>query len=77
MDFENFYWGYNLSKINWCAYVIQQIKSCKVGWKMCDHDSPFFGPLTFLALLYVDRVKCTRFEVDRSINPIISEIKTN
>ncbi|MFS8023813.1 hypothetical protein Hanom_Chr16g01455931 [Helianthus anomalus] len=50
MNFENFYWGYNFSKINWCAYVIQQIKSCKVGWKRCDHDSPFSGPLTIAFL---------------------------
>ncbi|MFS8015213.1 putative papain-like cysteine peptidase superfamily [Helianthus anomalus] len=74
----------DFSKINWCAYVIQQIKSCKDGWKRCDPDSPFSGPLTLLALsyhfqffffitllLYVDRVKCTGLEVDRSINPIV------
>ncbi|KAJ0485815.1 hypothetical protein HanHA89_Chr14g0572631 [Helianthus annuus] len=61
----------DFSKINWCAYVIQQIKSCKDGWKRYDPDSPFSGPLTLLALLYVDRVKCTGLEVDRSINPIV------
>ncbi|MFS7999805.1 hypothetical protein Hanom_Chr12g01170841 [Helianthus anomalus] len=38
---------------------------------MCDPDSPFSGPLTLLALLYVDQVKCTGFEVDWSINPIV------
>ncbi|KAJ0840117.1 hypothetical protein HanPSC8_Chr14g0614891 [Helianthus annuus] len=40
----------DFSKINWCAYVIQQIKSCKDGWKRCDPDSPFSGPLTLLAV---------------------------
>ncbi|MFS7964450.1 hypothetical protein Hanom_Chr08g00750521 [Helianthus anomalus] len=61
----------DFSKINWCAYVIQQIKSCKDGWEMCDPDSPFSGPLMLLDLLYVNRVKCTGLEVDRSINPIV------
>ncbi|KAJ0474194.1 hypothetical protein HanHA89_Chr15g0626941 [Helianthus annuus] len=58
-------------KINWCAYLIQQIKSCKDGWKSCDPESPFSGPLTLLVLLYVDRVKCTGFPVDRTIYPIV------
>ncbi|XP_021995355.1 uncharacterized protein LOC110892504 [Helianthus annuus] len=61
----------DFSKINWCAYLIQQIKSCKDGWKSCDPESPFSGPLTLLALLYVDRVKCTGFPVDRTIYPIV------
>ncbi|MFS7918628.1 hypothetical protein Hanom_Chr03g00203361 [Helianthus anomalus] len=72
----------------WILKSFTQIKSCKDGWKRCDPDSPFSGPLTLLAvslffilplcffcvitqLLYVDRVKCTGLEVDRSINPIV------
>ncbi|KAI3742532.1 hypothetical protein L1987_60217 [Smallanthus sonchifolius] len=39
----------DLSDIDWCAYIIESIRDCKVGWKRCDPGSPFAGPLTILA----------------------------
>ncbi|KAI7756576.1 hypothetical protein M8C21_009886 [Ambrosia artemisiifolia] len=58
------------SELDWCGYVVEKLRRCKDGWTRCDKGSPFVGPLTVLALLYVDNVECKGMEVDHTVNPI-------
>ncbi|KAL8207941.1 hypothetical protein R6Q57_007353 [Mikania cordata] len=59
----------DLSKINWCSYVVDCIERCKFGW-LPNTKSPFKGALAILTLLYVDNVKCKGINVDHTIAPI-------
>ncbi|KAI3811285.1 hypothetical protein L1987_21006 [Smallanthus sonchifolius] len=59
----------DLSKFNWCAYVLSHIRNCKNRW-ISNTKSPFLGPLTILMLLYVDFVQCNGMNVDRSVSPL-------
>ncbi|KAI3762293.1 hypothetical protein L1987_52718 [Smallanthus sonchifolius] len=34
--------------IDWCDYIIENLKVCKIGWNRFDNNSPFSGPLTVL-----------------------------
>ncbi|KAK9053466.1 hypothetical protein SSX86_030100 [Deinandra increscens subsp. villosa] len=45
-------------EIDWCDYILQAMKECKIGWRRQDLSSPFAGPLAILALLYVDSFEC-------------------
>ncbi|KAL8200196.1 hypothetical protein R6Q57_011535 [Mikania cordata] len=35
-------------KIDWCDYIFESLKSCKIGWSRDENSSPFNGPLTIL-----------------------------
>ncbi|KAL8245554.1 hypothetical protein R6Q59_011812 [Mikania micrantha] len=59
----------DISKINWCSYVVDCIERCKLGW-LPNTKSPFKGALTILTLLYVDNVECQGMNVDHTIPPI-------
>ncbi|KAK1412697.1 hypothetical protein QVD17_34154 [Tagetes erecta] len=61
----------DFSNIDWCGYVVNSIKKCKVGWKRCCTKSPFRGALTILTLLYVDSIACP----DISVEPTLSAIE--
>ncbi|KAL8215876.1 hypothetical protein R6Q57_022713, partial [Mikania cordata] len=61
--------GTDFSKINWCAYVVNCIKKCKLGWTR-NTKSPFRGAITILMLLYVDSIECTGMIIDSSIRAI-------
>ncbi|KAK9062622.1 hypothetical protein SSX86_019810 [Deinandra increscens subsp. villosa] len=37
-------------EIDWCDYILQALKECKIGWRRQDLSSPFAGPLAILAL---------------------------
>ncbi|KAI3676541.1 hypothetical protein L1987_86152 [Smallanthus sonchifolius] len=56
--------------IDWCDYIIENLKVCKIGWNRFDNSSPFNGPLTVLTILYVDSVECRKMKVDYTINQI-------
>ncbi|KAI3829481.1 hypothetical protein L1987_03606 [Smallanthus sonchifolius] len=43
---------------------------CKVGWKRCDPGSPYAGPLTILALLYVESIDCKGMKGDGTIKAL-------
>ncbi|KAD3066953.1 hypothetical protein E3N88_34833 [Mikania micrantha] len=60
----------DFSKIDWCDYIFESIKSCKMGWSRDDNSSPFNGPLTILTLIYVDGFECKGISVDKKIEPI-------
>ncbi|KAL8267834.1 hypothetical protein R6Q59_001632 [Mikania micrantha] len=45
----------DFSKIDWCDYIFESIKSCKMGWSRDDNSSPFNGPLTILTGISVDK----------------------
>ncbi|GJX41857.1 hypothetical protein Tco_0256847 [Tanacetum coccineum] len=53
----------DLGKINWCEYVWRCLKKCKEGWKSDMSNSFFLGPITCLAMLYVDGTVCNEFNV--------------
>ncbi|KAL8193250.1 hypothetical protein R6Q57_026831 [Mikania cordata] len=59
----------DISKINWCSYIVDCIERCKYGW-LPNTKSPFKGALAILALLYVDNVQCKGMNVDHTIPPI-------
>ncbi|KAD3337316.1 hypothetical protein E3N88_32836 [Mikania micrantha] len=59
----------DISKVNWCSYIIDCIEKCKSGW-LPNTKSPFKGPLAVLTLLYVDNVKCKGMNVDHTKAPI-------
>ncbi|KAD4981750.1 hypothetical protein E3N88_18421 [Mikania micrantha] len=40
----------DFSQIDWCNYVFESIKSCKLGWSPDDNSSPFNGPLAILTV---------------------------
>ncbi|KAK9049238.1 hypothetical protein SSX86_031795 [Deinandra increscens subsp. villosa] len=57
-------------EIDWCDYILQALKECKIGWRRQDLSSPFAGPLAILALLYVDSFECEGITMDPSKNAI-------
>ncbi|KAD4982386.1 hypothetical protein E3N88_19057 [Mikania micrantha] len=59
----------DISKVNWCSYIIDCIEKCKYGW-LPNTKSPFKGPLAVLTLLYVDNVQCKGMNVDHTKAPI-------
>ncbi|KAI3675016.1 hypothetical protein L1987_84597 [Smallanthus sonchifolius] len=56
--------------IDWCDYIIENLKVCKIGWNRFDNSSPFNGSLTILTMLYVDSVECRKMKVNYTINQI-------
>ncbi|KAD4586549.1 hypothetical protein E3N88_24150 [Mikania micrantha] len=58
-----------ISKINWCSYVVDCVEKCKYRW-LPNTKSPFKGALAILTLLYVDNVQCKGMNVDHTIPPI-------
>ncbi|KAL8227414.1 hypothetical protein R6Q59_000120 [Mikania micrantha] len=60
----------DFSKIDWCDYIIECLRSCKIGWVRDDNSSPFNGPLTILTLIYVEGFECKGISVDKRIHPI-------
>ncbi|KAL8240544.1 hypothetical protein R6Q59_013899 [Mikania micrantha] len=60
----------DFSQIDWCNYVFESIKSCKLGWSLDDNSSPFNGPLAILTLLYVEGFECKGISVDKTVEPI-------
>ncbi|KAL8241591.1 hypothetical protein R6Q59_011893 [Mikania micrantha] len=41
------------SQIDWCNYVFESIKSCKLGWSPDDNSSLFNGPLAILTVCFM------------------------
>ncbi|KAL8214478.1 hypothetical protein R6Q57_003927 [Mikania cordata] len=60
----------NFSEIDWCDYIFENLRSCKIGWSRDDNSSPFNGPLTILTLIYVEGFECKGISVDKRIHPI-------
>ncbi|KAD3641993.1 hypothetical protein E3N88_31217 [Mikania micrantha] len=60
----------DFSKIDWCDYIFECLRSCKIGWARDDNSSPFNGPLTILTLIYVEGFECKGISVDKRIHPI-------
>ncbi|KAL8231463.1 hypothetical protein R6Q57_001241 [Mikania cordata] len=60
----------DFSQIDWCNYVFESIKPCKLGWSPDDNNSPFNGPLAILTLLYVEGFECKGISVDKTVEPI-------
>ncbi|KAI3825221.1 hypothetical protein L1987_06699 [Smallanthus sonchifolius] len=54
----------DFSKINWCAYIMDSMRSCNKRWKRDDRSVPFSGPLAILTLLYVDSIDCKGIKMD-------------
>ncbi|GKD45268.1 hypothetical protein Tco_1269913 [Tanacetum coccineum] len=60
---------------DWCEYVVHAVRTCKRDWEPSKPDSLFVGPLTFLMLLYCDRV-CLMLEPPILRNrPVIAQWK--
>ncbi|KAD3337886.1 hypothetical protein E3N88_33407 [Mikania micrantha] len=60
----------DFSEIDWCDYIFECLRSCKIGWARDDNSSPFNGPLTILTLIYVEGFECKGISVDKRIHPI-------
>ncbi|KAK9073527.1 hypothetical protein SSX86_007851 [Deinandra increscens subsp. villosa] len=61
----------DFKKLNWCDFVVQAAKDCKNAWDPNKKNSKFVGPLTFLVLLFCDRVAT---EIER-VRPVITNWK--
>ncbi|KAK1428904.1 hypothetical protein QVD17_17744 [Tagetes erecta] len=46
-----------IKDFDWCGLVVDAVKECKKGWTPHNRSCFFVGPLTFLVLLYCDRVR--------------------
>ncbi|GKE51277.1 hypothetical protein Tco_1486433 [Tanacetum coccineum] len=57
----------DISNINWCSYIWRCLKKCKEGWKRTETNSFFLGPITLLAMFYVDGTVCNDFSTGRKI----------
>ncbi|KAJ9547567.1 hypothetical protein OSB04_020110 [Centaurea solstitialis] len=55
-----------LSKINWCKYLYDKVRTTKDVWNRGNNDCFYTGPITYLLLLYVDT----------TISPIITVTNT-
>ncbi|KAD5507737.1 hypothetical protein E3N88_15440 [Mikania micrantha] len=56
----------DFKSVDWCGYIYECLKKCKVGWNRDDIRSYFTGPVTFLILIYLE---VTRFkQLDTPIN---------
>ncbi|MFS7977346.1 hypothetical protein Hanom_Chr10g00902941 [Helianthus anomalus] len=40
----------NISKLDWCSYVLESLKRTRQGWKIV--DSQYNGPLAFLTVCF-------------------------
>ncbi|GJX05749.1 hypothetical protein Tco_0193681 [Tanacetum coccineum] len=59
----------DIANINWCSYIWRCLKKCKEGWKRNETNSFFLGPITLLAMLYVDGTVCKDFRIGRKRPP--------
>nr|GEW27380.1 hypothetical protein [Tanacetum cinerariifolium] len=59
----------DISNINWCSYIWRCLKKCMDGWKRTETNSFFLGPITLLAMLYVDGTVCNDFRIGRKRPP--------
>ncbi|CAA0808963.1 Unknown protein, partial [Striga hermonthica] len=57
----------NVSKMNWCAYMIRCLVGAKKSWYVSQKRKNFTGPLLFLTLFYVDKVMLSIRSVPRSL----------
>ncbi|CAA0828830.1 Unknown protein [Striga hermonthica] len=57
----------NVSKMNWCAYMIRCLVGAKKSWYVSQKRKNFTGPLLFLTLFYVDKVVLSIRSVPRSL----------
>ncbi|GJW90027.1 hypothetical protein Tco_0167580, partial [Tanacetum coccineum] len=51
------------------GYIWRCLKKCKEGWKRNETNSFFLGPITLLAMLYVDGTVCKDFRIGRKRPP--------
>ncbi|CAA0841950.1 Unknown protein [Striga hermonthica] len=57
----------NVSKMNWCAYLIRCQVGAKKSWTASQKSKNFTGPLLLLTLFYVDKVVLSIRTVPRSL----------
>ncbi|KAL8252077.1 hypothetical protein R6Q59_035770 [Mikania micrantha] len=62
-------------EFDWCEYVVYSLKKCKEDWDPTNVNSYFTGPLTFLMLLYCDRVSVMLEPPVERNRPVIAEWK--
>nr|GMD88197.1 uncharacterized protein LOC109179738 isoform X1 [Ipomoea batatas] len=55
-----------ITNLNWCRYVIHSLISTQPAWKARETQR-FTGPLVFLTILYVDRVRAGVCTVPRTL----------
>ncbi|KAK1415137.1 hypothetical protein QVD17_30909 [Tagetes erecta] len=52
----------DIKSIDWCGYIFECLKTCKVNWKKNDVQSYFTGPITVLLLIYLEASSFKRLE---------------
>nr|XP_043633129.1 uncharacterized protein LOC122604308 [Erigeron canadensis] len=64
----------DLRSYDWCGFVLHYLKLSKQYWdRNSPYRNPYYGPATFLCLLYLDRTKCDSLPVIRE-RPIFKNL---
>ncbi|KAK9067700.1 hypothetical protein SSX86_011811 [Deinandra increscens subsp. villosa] len=59
---ERFDEDVDIKSIDWCGYIYDCLKKCKLGWNRDKINSYFIGPITVLMLIYLDQTLFTPME---------------
>ncbi|PWA40731.1 hypothetical protein CTI12_AA560210 [Artemisia annua] len=54
-----------ISDIDWCGYILECLRKSRQNWEKVKKGDFYYGPATFLCLLYLDSTNFTNFKVMR------------
>ncbi|CAI9299346.1 unnamed protein product [Lactuca saligna] len=55
----------DISKIDWCAYLLYCVKNSKGRWRPDNPKCYYRGPLLLLLLIYCDEIECKLQKIER------------
>ncbi|PWA46241.1 hypothetical protein CTI12_AA503420 [Artemisia annua] len=54
-----------ISEIDWCGYILECLRTSRHNWEKVKNGDFYYGPATFLCLLYLDSTNFPQFQVMR------------
>ncbi|CAI9303514.1 unnamed protein product [Lactuca saligna] len=61
----------DISKIDWCAYLLYCVKNSKGRWRPDDPKCYYKGPMLLLLLIYCDEIECKLQKIERK-TPLVT-----
>ncbi|CAI9267962.1 unnamed protein product [Lactuca saligna] len=61
----------DISKIDWCAYLLYCVKNSKGRWRPDNPKCYYKGPMLLLLLIYYDKIECKLQKIERK-TPLVT-----
>ncbi|CAI9260373.1 unnamed protein product [Lactuca saligna] len=61
----------DISKIDWCAYLLYCVKNSKGRWHPDNPKCYYIGPMLLLLLIYCDEIECKLQKIERK-TPLVT-----